>query len=101
MRYKLSYFKDVADDISVAKKWYNEQLPGLEKRFSKDIKKAITRLKSTPFIHAVRYRQIRIAHPEVFPFGIHYYVDEGKKRIVIIGIIHNSRNSELLNKRVD
>ncbi|NDC42186.1 MAG: plasmid stabilization system, partial [Chitinophagia bacterium] len=77
--YQLSYFKEVSNDIKEAKIWYSKQLPGLEKRFAKDIKIAIIRLSLNPFSHAVRYRQVRVAHPDVFPFGIHYYVDNAKQ----------------------
>lgn len=99
MRYQLTYYQEVANDIGEAKLWYHNQLPGLEKRFAKDIKKAITRLKASPFIHAIRHKNIRVAHPDVFPYAIHYYVDDVMKRIVIIGVVHNSRNPTFLSNR--
>ncbi|MCD6012081.1 MAG: plasmid stabilization system [Flavipsychrobacter sp.] len=99
MPYKLAYFKEARQDIRDAKEWYYDQLKGLEKRFSDDVKIAITRLKTNPYAHAVRYKKIRIAHPDIFPYSIHYYIDEELTRIVIIGIIHNSRDSGFLNRR--
>ena len=100
MRYKLAYYAEVANDISDAKVWYYTQLPGLEKRFAKDIKKTLTKLKITPFVHAIHHKNIRIAHPDIFPYAIHYFIDEGMKRIVVIGVVHNNRAPDFLNKRI-
>ena len=99
MSYKLTYFQEARDDINEAKLWYQSQQTGLEKRFAEDIKKAILRLKPNPYVHAIRYKKNRVAHPDVFPYSIHFYIDEPLNRIVIIGIVHNSRNNSFLKKR--
>src|SRR5438067_1664668 len=99
MLYRLSYFREVKQDIIEAKNWYSSQQQGLEKRFAIDIKKAALRLRSNPHIHAVRYKKTRVAHPDVFPYAIHFYIDEVLKRVVIIGIVHTSREAEFLRHR--
>ena len=48
-----------------------------------------------PFAYSVRYRNVRIAHTEIFPYNIHFYIDEEKSHIVIIGIVHNKRKDAL------
>jgi len=98
--YRLAYFDEARTDIADAKKWYYDQLAGLEKRFAEDVKIAIIRLKINPFVHAIRYKKVRVAHPDIFPYSIHYYIDEAQKRIVVIGITHVSRDDEFLRKRV-
>jgi mRNA-degrading endonuclease RelE of RelBE toxin-antitoxin system len=75
-------------------------MPGLERRFAEDIKKAIRVLENNPFAHAIRHKNIRVAHPVIFPYCIHYYIDDAQMRIVIVGIVHNSRNPEHLRARV-
>jgi hypothetical protein len=92
MPYKIVYFDEVKLDIKEAKDWYRFQVKGLEKRFALDIKTAILRLKDRPEVHAIRYRNIRIAHPDVFPYSIHFYIDEPAQTIVITAIVHNSRD---------
>ncbi len=99
MSYRLTYYKEASNDIHDTKIWYHTQQKGLEKRFAEDIKKAITRLKHNPYIYAIRYKNNRVAHPDVFPYSIHFYIDETNRRIVIIGIVHNSRNFDFLNER--
>jgi mRNA-degrading endonuclease RelE of RelBE toxin-antitoxin system len=67
----------------------------LEKRFAAAVKATILHLKERPSVHAIRYKNVRIAHTEVFPYAIHFYIDEPNKTIVIIAILHNSRNPDL------
>lgn len=99
MPYKIVYFDEVKLDIKEAKDWYRLQVKGLEKRFAQDIKAAILRLKDRPTVHAIRYKNIRIAHPDVFPYAIHFYIDELSQTIVITAIVHNSRNPLFSQKR--
>ena len=99
MPYKIVYFDEVKNDVKEAKDWYRLQVKGLEKRFAQDIKAAIVRLKNRPTVHAIRYKNIRIAHPDVFPYAIHFYIDEPSQTIVITAIVHNSRNPVFTQKR--
>lgn len=90
--YELFYFKEVKQDLKEAKDWYKQKQEGLEKRFSKDIKTAILRLQKSPQIYEIRYRNIRIAYTDIFPYAIHYYLKETENIIVIVAIIHQHRN---------
>ncbi len=92
MAYKALYFDAVRQDIKEAKEWYRLQQKGLEKRFAQDIKIAITRLLDRPSVYAIRYKNIRIAHPDVFPYSIHFYLDEAANTVVITAIVHNKRH---------
>ncbi len=100
MPYTLSYFKDVKLDVKDAKVWYKKQQVGLENRFADSIKNALVRLQQNPFVFAVRYKNIRIAHPKVFPYSIHFFVDDDKQQIVIIAIVHNKRKPAVAKKRI-
>ena len=74
--YSLLYFDEVIEDIKSAKIWYNEQNVGLEVKFAIEIEKAIEKILKTPTIYSSRYKDIRIAHPKVFPYNIHFYIDD-------------------------
>jgi mRNA-degrading endonuclease RelE of RelBE toxin-antitoxin system len=99
MPYKIVYFDEVKLDIKEAKDWYRLQVKDLEKRFAQDIKAAILRLKDRPTVHAIRYKNVRIAHPDVFHYAIHFYIDEPSQTIIITAIVHNSRNPLFSYKR--
>jgi mRNA-degrading endonuclease RelE of RelBE toxin-antitoxin system len=100
MAYNLLYFDEVLVDVQQAKAWYKEKREGLEKEFACEIEVAIEKLKKMPSGYSIRYKNIRIIHTKVFPYNIHYYVDELNKTIVIIGIVHKKRLSEFIGKRI-
>ncbi len=100
MPYSLSYFDDALQDVKDAKIWYKEQQSGLDIQFAYSIKSTILFVKRNPFAFAVRYRNIRVAFPKKFPYGIHFYIDENNEQIVIVAIIHNKRNPNLTIKRI-
>jgi hypothetical protein len=99
MAWKLTYYKAVLLDISDAKKWYFKQQKGLEKRFSEDVKECINRLQKNPLHYETRYKQVRQAHCTIFPYTIHFYIDEPAMQLIIIAIVHQHRNPDLAKSR--
>ena len=93
--YKLLYLDEVEDDIAVAKQWYAEQQKDLDLRFASAVKDTLSNILKMPTAYAVRYRNVRIAHTKVFPYNVHFYIDETKAQVVIIGIVHNKRQNSL------
>jgi len=93
------YLDEVESDIASAKRWYAEQQEGLETRFVTAVKEAIADILKMPSAYAVRYKNVRIAHTKIFPYNIHFYIDELQAQIVIIGIIHNKRNDAIFLDR--
>jgi hypothetical protein len=90
------FFLDVVEnDIALAKQWSAEQQKELDVRFAASVKETISIISKMPTAYAVRYKNIRIAHTKVFPFNVHFYVDEVKSQVVIIGIVHNKRGDAL------
>jgi hypothetical protein len=68
-------------------------------RFVTAVKEALSNILKMPSVYVVRYRNIRIAHTQIFPYNIHFYIDETQSQIVIIGIVHNKRNNALFLDR--
>lgn len=93
--YSALYLDEVKNDIIVAKQWYAEQQKGLETRFATAIKETVANILTMPSAYAVRYKNVRIAHTKIFPYNIHFYIDESQAQIVIIGIVHNKRNDAM------
>lgn len=81
--YEVKYLDDVIQDIREAKKWYKEKQPGLEKRFSGYIEDTIQKIAEMPTAFSIRYKNVRIAHPKIFPYNIHFYIEESSQTIVI------------------
>jgi plasmid stabilization system protein ParE len=99
MPYILQYFDEVEADVHEAKAWYKEQKEGLEITFAAAIEKAIEHVLETPKAYSVRYKKVRIAHPKVFPYNIHFYINERNTTIVITAIVHSKRHPKIAKKR--
>jgi mRNA-degrading endonuclease RelE of RelBE toxin-antitoxin system len=97
--YKVFYFDEVQNDILMAKQWYKEIQKDLGERFANAVKETISSIVKMPFAYALRYKNVRIAHTRIFPYNIHFYIDETKSHIVVIGIIHNKRDDALFLNR--
>jgi mRNA-degrading endonuclease RelE of RelBE toxin-antitoxin system len=97
--YKALYLDEVEDDIIVAKRWYAEQQKDLDVQFTTAVKETLSNILKMPSAYAVRYRNVRIAHTKIFPYNVHFYIDEPKLQVVIIGIIHNKRKNALFLNR--
>lgn len=87
--YKATYFDEVNLDIHKAKVWYKNQQEGLEERFAIAIEECILKILKMPTAFSIRHKNVRIAHPKIFPYNIHFYIVESTKTVVIIGIVFN------------
>lgn len=79
-------------DIKEAVLWYEEQQVGLGKKFINHIKKKVATICLNPKLSAIRYGQIRTFVLDIFPFMIHYEVDDASKLVVIISVLHTFRD---------
>jgi len=82
-------------DIKEAADWYNSKQPGLGKRFTHQLRAMLNIVKQHPYIIAVRYDNVRTCVLDVFPYMVHYVIDDPNKSIVISAVLHTSRNPDL------
>lgn len=61
----------------------------LNDKFTSDLIKTIDGLRDNPLHFQIRYRNIRIAITETFPFGIHFII-EGNT-ILLLKVLHSKR----------
>ena len=93
--YKVIILPSAKQDIKEAAYWYNSRQKGLGKRYTMQVRQTINFLKKNHFAFANRYDEIRTAIVEVFPFMVHYKVDNVKKLIIISAVLHTSRSPDL------
>lgn len=62
-----------AADARKAFLWYEDKSTTLGLRFENDFKQIIERLEENPEAFQIRYKKVRVAFLEHFPFGIHYF----------------------------
>ncbi len=100
MSYTVINHKEVKNDVLDAKDWYKSQQKGLEKRFVSEVKIIINYLIKNPLLFQLKYKTVRVAFTDVFPFGVHYHLNEETKTITVLGIFHTSLSPSKWLKRL-
>jgi plasmid stabilization system protein ParE len=96
--YSLVLSDEAYYDILDACLWYESARDGLGKDFELCIEAEINSLLRNPLQYQVKYKEIRIAYIERFPYGIHFIID--KKLIRVIAVFHTSRDPENWEERL-
>jgi plasmid stabilization system protein ParE len=86
-------------DIREAVRWYNDRQIGLGKRFSEQLRKTVHFIRRNPRAVAVRYDNVRTAILDVFPYMVHFTVDDEKATIVISAVLSTSRSPNIWGER--
>lgn len=87
------------NDIVEAVRWYNKRQEGLGKRFTAEVREKVHFIRQSPKASAVRYDGVRVTVLNVFPFMVHYTVDEKSKTIIVSAVLHTSRNPKIWGER--
>lgn len=98
-RIELTSFAEL--DIQESIQWYNDASNGLGNNFYKNVKSTISLIQRNPNHFPVRYKNIHTVLIKKFPFMIHYQINETVKSIIVIGVIHTSRNPKMWGERID
>lgn len=96
--YKSIVLYQAKEDIRKAAEWYNERQIGLGKRFISEVRNKVYYVRQNPKISGVRFNNVRTAILSDFPFMIHYTIDENIKAILIVAVLHTSRDPGLWNR---
>jgi hypothetical protein len=99
MKYEIVYLPLVYEDIKATRDFYNSRQKDLGKEFVVFLKSELKRLCKNPLLFEIRYNNTRIVFMDRFPFGIHFEIQENKHRIVVKGVFHTARNSEIWYER--
>src|SRR5271163_1912337 len=99
MSYELVNRPVVKEDVFNAVDYYkNISLP-LAKQFLLRIREAKTFIVRSPLGFQVKYKNVRTLLLKQFPYHIHYIINDDKKQIIIIGVIHAYKNPQDYSKR--
>jgi len=98
MSYSIKLTPTANIDIQDAVNWYNFKKPELGNRFYSEVKITFNKLVKNPFAFAIRYNNTRTALLNDFPYMVHYFIDESKNIVLILSVLHTSRNHDLWNE---
>lgn len=99
MKYEIVYLPLVYEDIKETNDFYNSRLKGLGNEFVATVKLEFRTILKNPLLFEIKYKNTRIAFMKRFPFGIHFEIQENTNYIVVKGVYHTARNSEIWYER--
>jgi plasmid stabilization system protein ParE len=101
MTYKSVILPTVKEDLREAVKWYNHAHSGLGKKLVARFRERLAELRGNPLTCQIRYSEVHTALVEQFPYMVHYFVDQQNKTIVVISILHTSRDPKIWEERAN
>lgn len=84
-------------DLADAAAWYEEQRLGLGQEFLDRVLSAFGSIAERPIMYPTVHRRTRRALMHRFPFGIYYRIETDS--IVVVAVMHGSRNPRLWKER--
>lgn len=100
MAFKVKLIPVVKTEINVARDWYRKIDPELPKRLTEEIHSALNIIAKNPIAYAIRYKSVRRYNLRVFPYFLHYLVEEKSSFIKVIGFYHQQQHPDSWNKEV-
>lgn len=76
-----------------------EKQIGLGKRFVQEVRDKVSYIRNNPKATIIRYDDTRCAVLEVFPFMVHFTVDDGLKLVVVSAVFHTSLSPDMWAQR--
>jgi len=89
MANKVSFLEGSLDDYFEGISYYENISKELADTFNKYFWNIINKVKENPLQYQLRYKNVRIAFTQNFPFGVHFIVQ--LNQIYILRILHTSR----------
>jgi len=83
------------EDIRKAALWYNKRQNGLGIRYMTEVREKVHFIRKNPKTSNVRYDGVRTAVLKVYPFMVHFTIDEKNKTVIFSAVLHTSRDPEL------
>ena len=87
------------DDVIAARRWYEEQEPGLADSFADSIYEIVDRIKSIPRMYQEVLPSVRRGKLRRFPYLVYYRVLAD--RFEILAVLHGSRDPKLWRDRIN
>lgn len=89
---------EAVGDVIEARRWYEEQEPGLGDAFAASVEEMVNRMKSMPRMYPVAHRDVRRGKLRKFPYLIYYRLHPNK--VEVLAVLHGSRDPRLWRGRI-
>jgi toxin ParE1/3/4 len=99
MKYSPIVSLGAQQDILESIEWYNNEKDNLGFEFYESVIKKLNSLADNPLHYSKRFKDVRTAKVNKYPYLIYFKIQESSSSIIILGVLHTSRNPQLIRKR--
>jgi plasmid stabilization system protein ParE len=99
MTYSISFISQAQQDIIDSIAWYNSEKENLGLEFYERLKFHFTLLTKNPLHYSLRNKTFRVAKIRRFPYLIYFKVEQSKRSLVVLAVLHTSRNPNIIKNR--
>ncbi len=99
MKYSPIVSLGAQQDIIESIEWYNKEKENLGFEFYENVIAKINLLTDNPLHYSIRFKDVRTAKVSKYPYLIYFKIQESSSSINILGVLHTSRNPQLIRKR--
>lgn len=92
MSYRIQISPEAQEEILAARKWYEEQQPGLGKDFANTVKDHINTLRFDTVEHRIVFDNVRRILVKRFPYVIYYSRNNNNRTVSIMAVLHERQN---------
>jgi len=92
MNYSIVNAPAVRNDLLEATFYYKKINSDLAKQFLFRIREAKSFIALAPLGFQTKYKQVRTLMLKQFPYHIHYLIDDSRKQIIILAVVHAYKN---------
>lgn len=100
MNYALNFSKLAVQDLREACAWYDEQKPGLSDLLLEELQLMVDKIAENPQRFALKQGAARMALLKKFPYKVFYVVNEARKSVRVIALIHRARAPKIWKERL-
>lgn len=99
--WRLVFSFHVRDDIAEAAQWYESRQVGLGRAFVDEVVQVWRAVADNPYLAARKHptKNLRWRYPARFPYRVIYEVDEENRTVLVLAVVHASRNDALGRER--
>jgi toxin ParE1/3/4 len=84
-------------DVQQAIDFYDQQQEGLGMKFERELNQNLIILETNPHF-SIRYDNVHCLPLKIFPYMVHFTVDENSKTVTIRAILHTAINPQVWRK---
>ena len=99
MKHIVTISREAENDLTEIFSWYEDKRKGLGHDFLLQVEAGLRLIEQHPRAFREEYRSVRKHLIKRFPYKIIYLVEQEK--VIVLGILHGKRSSELIKKRRD